>query len=87
MCSNGNANFQEHIDRESVEPVDAARVLSWLGGTGEAAARGQHAARALPSEAASSMQQPQTVRERELEAEVRMLKVKLEATAKIYATN
>jgi hypothetical protein len=33
------------------------------------------------------MQQAQTVRERELEAEVRMLKVKLEATAKIYATN
>jgi len=75
---------QEQNGRASVEPVDAARVLSWLGGTGEAAARGQHG---LPSEAASCMQQPQTSRERELEAEVRMLKVKLEATAKIYATN
>jgi len=78
---------QEQNGRASVEPVDAARVSSWLVGTGEAAARGQHGARALPSEAASSMQQAQTVRERELEAEVRMLKVKLEATAKIYATN
>ena len=79
--------MQEQNGRASVEPVDAARVSSWLGGTGEAAARGQHAARALPSEAASSMQQPQTSRERELEAEVRMLKAKLEATAKIDATN
>jgi hypothetical protein len=49
----------------------------------EAAARGQHAARASPSGAASSMQQPQTLRERELDAEVQMLKSKLEATAKI----
>jgi hypothetical protein len=46
------------------------------------------AASASPgSDAASSKQQPQTVRERELEAEVQMLKAKLEATAKIYATN
>ncbi len=44
------------------------------------------AARASPgSDAASSMHQPQTVRERELEAEVQMLKAKLEATAKIAA--
>jgi hypothetical protein len=44
------------------------------------------AARASPgSDAASSMQQPQTARERELEAEVQILKAKLEATAKIAA--
>ena len=66
LCSNGNANVQEQNGRASVELLDAARVSSWLGGTGEAAARGQHAARAAPSEAASSMQQPQTLREREL---------------------
>ena len=79
--------MQEQNERASVEPVDATRVSSWLGGTGEAAARGQHGARASPSESASSMQQPQTRRERELEAEVQMLKAKLEATAKSYATN
>jgi hypothetical protein len=60
LCSNGNANVQEQIGRESVEPVDAARVSSWLAATGETAARGQHAAQASPSEAAFSMQQPQT---------------------------
>jgi hypothetical protein len=67
-----------------VERVDAARVSSWLAST-EAATMGQHAARASPSDAASSMQQPQSLRERELEAEVQMLKAKLEATAKIAA--
>jgi hypothetical protein len=36
LCSNGNANAQEQNGRASVEPVDAARVSSWLGGTGEA---------------------------------------------------
>jgi hypothetical protein len=50
----------------------------------EAAAGGQDAARASPSDAASSMQQPpQSLRERELEAEVQKLKAQLEATAKI----
>ncbi len=39
--------MQEQIGRESVEPVDAARVSSWLGATGETAARGQHAVRQL----------------------------------------
>ena len=58
--------MQEQNDRESVEPVDAARVSSWLAATGEATVRGQHAARAPPSDATSSMQQPQTLREREL---------------------
>ncbi len=44
------------------------------------------AARASPgADAASSMQQPQTVRERELETEVQMLKARLEATATIAA--
>jgi len=44
------------------------------------------AARASPgADGASSMQQAQTVRERELEAEVQMLKAKLEATATIAA--
>jgi hypothetical protein len=57
---------QEQIDRESVEPGDAACVSSWLAATGEATVRGQHAARASPSDTASSMQQPQTLREREL---------------------
>ena len=77
--------MQEQNGRASVEPVDAARVSSWLAST-EAATMGQHAARALPgSDAASSMQQPQTVGERELEAEVQMLKAKLEATATIAA--
>jgi hypothetical protein len=66
LCSNGNANVQEHIDRESVEPVDAARVSSWLAATGEGTVRGQYAARVSRSDAASSMQQPQTLREREL---------------------
>ena len=80
--------MQEQIDQASVEPVDAARVSSWLAATGEAAARGQHAAQDSTSDDASFMQQqPQTSRERELEAEVQMLKAKLEATAKIYATN
>jgi hypothetical protein len=50
----------------------------------EAAAGGQDAARASPSDAASSMQQqPQSLRERELEAEVQKLKAQLEATAKL----
>jgi hypothetical protein len=75
---------QEQNGRASVEPVDAARVSSWLPAT-EAATVDQHAARASPSDAASSMQQPQTLRERELEAEVQMLKAKLEATATIAA--
>ena len=48
-----------------MEPVDGARVSSWLPAI-EAAARGQHAARASPSDASSLMQQPQTLREREL---------------------
>ncbi len=39
--------MQEQIDRASVESVDAARVSLWLGGTGGAAARGQHAVRQL----------------------------------------
>ncbi len=77
--------MQEPNGRASVEPVDAARVSSWLGGTGEAAARGQHAAQASPSDAASSVQELQTRRERELEAEVQMLKAKLEETAKFAA--
>jgi Ca2+-binding EF-hand superfamily protein len=77
---------QEQIDQESVEPVDAARVSSWLAATGEAVTEatvmGQHAARASPSDAAFSMQQPpQSLRERELEAEVQKLKAQLEATA------
>ncbi len=59
-------------------------MSSWLAST-EAATMGQHAARVSPSDAASSMQQPQTLRERELEAEVQMLKAKLEASAKIAA--
>jgi hypothetical protein len=75
---------QEQNGRESVEPVDAARVSSWLSST-EAATMGQDAARVSPSDAASSMQQPQTLRERELEAEVQMLKTKLEASAKFAA--
>jgi hypothetical protein len=57
---------QEQIDRASVEPVDAARVSSWLAATGVATVTGQHAARASPSDATSSMQQPQTLREGEL---------------------
>jgi hypothetical protein len=36
LCSKGNANVQEQNGRASVDPVDAARVSSWLGGTGEA---------------------------------------------------
>jgi hypothetical protein len=48
---------QEQIDQASVEPVDAARVSSWLAATGEATVTGQHAARASPSDATSSMQQ------------------------------
>jgi Ca2+-binding EF-hand superfamily protein len=84
LCSNGNSNAQEQNGRASVEPVDAARVSSWLAST-EAATMGPHAARASPSDAASSMQQPQTVQERELEAEVQILKARLEATAKIAA--
>jgi Ca2+-binding EF-hand superfamily protein len=75
---------QEKNGRTSVEPVDAARVSSWLAST-EAATMRPHAASASPSDASSSMQQPQTVRERELEAEVQMLKGKLEATATIAA--
>jgi hypothetical protein len=39
----------------------------------------------LGSDAASSMQQPQTLREREVEAQLQMLKAKIEATAKIAA--
>jgi hypothetical protein len=74
----------EQDGRASVEPVDAARVSSWLAST-EAATMRQHAARALPSDAASSMQQPHTLRERELEAELKMLKAKLEDSAKISA--
>ena len=58
--------MQEQIDQASVEPVDAARVSSWLAATGEATVTGQHAARASPSDATSSMQQPQTLREGEL---------------------
>ena len=59
--------MKEHNDRELVETVDGARVSSWLPATEAAAcARGQHAARASPSVAASSTQQPQTLREREL---------------------
>ncbi len=83
LCSNGNANVQEQNGRASVEPVDAARVSSWLASTGEATMR-QDAARASPSDAASSMQQPpQSLRDRELEAEVQKLKAQLEATAKL----
>ena len=62
--------MQEQIDRASVarslKPVDAARVSSWLAATGEATVTGQHAALASPSDATSSMQQPQTLREGEL---------------------
>ena len=58
--------MQEQNDRESVEPVDAARVSSWLAAAGEATVRGQHAARDPASDASSSMQQLQTLREREL---------------------
>ncbi len=35
------------MGRESVEPVDAARVSSWLAATGEATVTGQHAVRQL----------------------------------------
>ncbi len=50
LCSNGNANAnananaQDHNGRSPVEPVDAARVSSWLAST-EAATMRQHAAR------------------------------------------
>ena len=71
--------MQEQNGRASVEPVDAARVSSWLASTGEAT-MGQDS----PSDAASFMQQPpQSLRERELEAEVQKLKAQLEATAKL----
>ncbi len=46
--------------------MDAARVSSWLAVTGEGTVRGQYAARVSRSDATSSMQQPQTLREREL---------------------
>jgi Ca2+-binding EF-hand superfamily protein len=70
LCSNANANVQECF-KEKSGPESVEPV---------------DAARASPgSDAASSMQQPQTVRERELEAEVQMLKAILEVTATIAA--
>ena len=54
--------------------------------TGRESVEPVDAALASPgADAASSKQQPQTRRERDLEAELQMLKAKLEATAKIAA--